>query len=164
MGACTGQWSIRPKQSVVDKWVGTPRIYDFQRSTEFTAVIPEGIDEVSQRIIHQLPGVQFYFPDPTIVDSEPFPRQTFELFGDPLKLRFITCRQLLGKFLDCRHDRRIRHNHMLTSDQRQVLQKVFWPKNLLRRQLWRLQDLRDGGGLGFAVEFFLLSVKQLLST
>jgi len=46
----------------------------------------------------------------------------------------------------------------------EVLQKVFWPKNLLRRQLWSLQDLRDGGGLGFAVELFLLSLKQLLST
>jgi len=46
----------------------------------------------------------------------------------------------------------------------EVLLKVFWPKNLLRRQLWRLQDLRDGGGFGFAVELFLLSLKQLLST
>lgn len=151
-------------QSTIDKWVGTPRIYDFQRSTEFTAVIPEGIDEVSQRIIHQLPGVQFDFPDPRIVDLDPFPRQTFELFGDPLKLRFITCRPLLNKFHDCRRNRRIRYSHMLTSDQRQVLLKVFWPKNLLRRQLWRLQDLRDGGGLGFTVELFLCSVKQLLST
>ncbi|KAH9029930.1 hypothetical protein EDB85DRAFT_1964511 [Lactarius pseudohatsudake] len=33
----------------------------------------------------------------------------------------------------------------------------------MRRQLWRLQDLRDGGGLGFTVELFFLSVRRLLS-
>jgi len=30
--------------------------------------------------------------------------------------------------------------------------------------LWSLQDLRHGGGLGFAVELFLLSLRKLLST
>ncbi len=34
---------------------------------------------------------------------------------------------------------------------------------LMKRQLWRLQDLRDGGGLGFTVELFFLSLRQLLS-
>ncbi|KAH9170099.1 hypothetical protein EDB89DRAFT_1980559 [Lactarius sanguifluus] len=33
----------------------------------------------------------------------------------------------------------------------------------MERQLWRLQDLRDGGGLGFTVELFFLSLRQLLS-
>jgi hypothetical protein len=32
----------------------------------------------------------------------------------------------------------------------------------LRRQLWRLQDLRDDG-LGFTVELFFLALRQLLS-
>ena len=36
--------------------------------------------------------------------------------------------------------------------------------NPLRRELWRLQDLREGGGLGFTVELFLLALRQLLST
>jgi len=43
---------------------------------------------------------------------------------------------------------------------------LSWPqnlKNLLQRQLWRLQDLRDGGGLGFTVELFLVALNQLLS-
>ncbi|KAH9170084.1 hypothetical protein EDB89DRAFT_1980436 [Lactarius sanguifluus] len=35
---------------------------------------------------------------------------------------------------------------------------------LMTRQLWRLQDLRDGGGLGFTVELFFLSLRQLPST
>jgi hypothetical protein len=33
----------------------------------------------------------------------------------------------------------------------------------MTRQLWRLQDLRDGGGLGVTVELFFLSLQQLLS-
>jgi hypothetical protein len=34
----------------------------------------------------------------------------------------------------------------------------------MERQLWRLQDLRDGGGFGFSVELFFLSLAQLIST
>src|SRR6266566_4121858 len=34
----------------------------------------------------------------------------------------------------------------------------------MQRQLWRLQDLRDGDGLGFTVELFFLALSQLLST
>jgi len=34
----------------------------------------------------------------------------------------------------------------------------------MQRQLWRLQDLRDGGGLGFTVELFFLALSQLFST
>jgi hypothetical protein len=34
---------------------------------------------------------------------------------------------------------------------------------LVKWQLWRLQDLRDGGGLGFTVERFFITLKKLLS-
>ena len=37
------------------------------------------------------------------------------------------------------------------------------PKGLMKRQLWRLQDLRDGSGLGFTIELFFLSLRRLLS-
>ncbi|KAI9431910.1 hypothetical protein H4582DRAFT_1212838 [Lactarius indigo] len=37
------------------------------------------------------------------------------------------------------------------------------PNGLMKRQLWRLQDVRDGGGLGFTVELFFLSLRRLLS-
>jgi hypothetical protein len=40
---------------------------------------------------------------------------------------------------------------------------LAWKGDLLQRQLWRLQDLHDGGGLGFTVELFFLSLEQLLS-
>jgi hypothetical protein len=48
------------------------------------------------------------------------------------------------------------------------LKKLFsagrWDGDEMERQLWRLQDLRDGGGLGFTVELFFLALSQLLST
>jgi hypothetical protein len=31
----------------------------------------------------------------------------------------------------------------------------------MKRQLWRLLDLRDGGGLGFTTELFFLALRQL---
>ena len=36
-------------------------------------------------------------------------------------------------------------------------------KHLMKRQLRRLQDLRDGGGFGFTVELFFLALRQLSS-
>jgi len=36
-------------------------------------------------------------------------------------------------------------------------------RHLMERQLWRLQDLRDGGGFGFWVELFVLATDQLLT-
>ena len=38
------------------------------------------------------------------------------------------------------------------------------PQYQLLQQLWRLQDIRDGGGLGFTVEPFLDVLNHLLST
>ena len=45
----------------------------------------------------------------------------------------------------------------------QVPLSLRQPNGLMDRQLWRLQDLRDGRGLGFTTELFLLSLKKLLS-
>ena len=38
------------------------------------------------------------------------------------------------------------------------------PNHLMKRQLWRLQDLRDGGGFGFTMELFFLALRQLPSS
>ena len=105
---------------------------------------------------NQLPGAQFDFPD-----SE---QQCFELFCNPAKLRFISCRTPLDKFLD--YLGRIdgyRDNSSNSEELKQVIEKIFRPKHLLQRRMWNLDDLFSGG-LGFAVELFLLSFKQLLST
>ena len=116
-------------------------------------------DEVSRRT-RQLPGVDFDFPD-----SETFLRQTFELFRDSAKLRFISCQQPLNNYFE--YLKRVdshRDNSPNSEDElKQFIENVFWPKHLLQRMLWSLDDIRNGG-LGFAVELFLLSLRQLLST
>ena len=124
-----------------------------------TDSLDETIDKLSQRIIHQLPGVHFDFPD-----SEPFLRQTLDLFCDPAKLRFISCRQSPNKFLDYLNRIGVYQDSSPNSNYEQVVEKVVWPKHLSQRRLWSLQDLRYGGGLGFNVELFLLSLRKLLST
>ena len=127
-----------------------------------TVKLNKTIDILSQRITRQIPGVHFDFPD-----KEPFLRQTLDLFSDPSKLRFTSCRQFFDKFFDFlkRIDSyRGDDSPNVRNELEQVVKKLFWPKNLLQRKLWSFQDLRDGGGLGFAVELFLLALKQLLST
>jgi hypothetical protein len=116
-------------------------------------------DEVGQRITHELPGVDFDFPD-----SEPFLRQTLELFRDPAKLRFMSCRQPLKFFEYLKRVDAYRDNSPNPEYERnQVIEKLFWPKHLLQRMMWSIDDLRQTG-LGFLVELFLLSLRQLLST
>jgi hypothetical protein len=45
----------------------------------------------------------------------------------------------------------------------QVPVSLRQPDGLMKRQLWRLQDLRDGRGLGYTTELFFLSLRQILS-
>ncbi|KAN0135820.1 hypothetical protein V8E53_006272 [Lactarius tabidus] len=45
----------------------------------------------------------------------------------------------------------------------QIALSLRRPDGLMKRQLWRLQDLRDGGGFGFTIELFFLSLRRLLS-
>jgi hypothetical protein len=132
---------------------------DLQKGNIFINSNVVEFDEVSQGITHELPGLDFDFPD-----SEPFLRQTLELFRDPAKLRFMSCRQPLKffEYLDRVH--RYRDNSPnLEYEQNQAIEELFWPKHLLQRMLWSVDDLRCGG-LGFSVELFLLSLRQLLST
>ena len=91
------------------------------------------------------PFVRFDFPD-----SEPFRRQTFG-FPDPFKVGFRCCREFLNEFFDC---------FCRIDDQ----PKPFLLQKSLQRTMWSLQDLRDGGGLGFAVILFLAALKRLLSS
>jgi hypothetical protein len=120
--------------------------------------------EARYRMTLQLPGVDLDFPE---ADPELFLRQTRDLFSDPAKLRFMSCRQPLNKFFEYLkrvNATRVNDSSPNSDDElTEIAKKVYWPQRLLQRKLWSLEDLRDGG-LGFAVELFLLSVNQLLST
>ena len=131
-----------------------------RRVIRLSTIIPdEAIYKVAQRITHQLPCLDFDLPD-----SEPFARQTLDLFRDPAKLRFICCRQPLNNSID--YLKRIdthQDNSPNSEYEKQVIEKVIWPKHILQRRLWSFDDYFEGG-LGFAVELFLLSLRQILST
>jgi hypothetical protein len=136
-------------------------------------LLQDAMDDAGHRLMRQLPGVsfsEFKRADPSIrevfnfpfVGTTPFaPRLIFPgqqlqaLAKISLKLREI----LNGGNSES-------DNAMLES--LKILDKIptplHRPDNLMTRQLWRLQDLRDGGGLGFTLELFFLTFRQLLST
>ena len=121
-------------------------------------IASERNDEVILRIARQLPGVHLDFPN-----SDPFLRQSFDLFCDPPKLQFTCRQQPLNKFLDFLNRIEACQDNSPNSEYEQVIGKVIWPKHLLQRSLWNVDDLA-AEGFGFAVELFLLSLKQLFPT
>jgi hypothetical protein len=130
-----------------------------RRIIRLSTVPDEAIYKVTQRIAHQLPGLDF-----NLLDLEPSVRQTLDLFRDPAKLRFICCRQPLNNFID--YLKRIdsyQDDSPNSEYEKQFIDEVIWPKHLLQRRLWCFDDLFEGG-LGFAVELFLLSLRHVLST
>ena len=117
-------------------------------------------------ITHHLPGVQFdhFYPDPT-----PF-SQTVKWFREPLELQLICPGQNLKSICSLVPTFRNIQGGQWDADAFQKTLKDLgtfnqfppWQGDLLRCQLWRLQDLRDGGGLGFTVELFFLALRKLL--
>ena len=133
----------------------------------------EAMDDATHGLTRLLPGVSFDEPR----RSESFLiSDTFNIFptsGAPVAPQFIFPRQqvralsrlgsklrevLYGQAADW-------HKEVLDSLKSvdQVPLSLRRPNGLMERQLWRLQDLRDGSGLGFTIELFLLSLRKLLS-
>ena len=116
-------------------------------------------------IVRQLPGTDD-FPSDHISFS-----QVLNLFVDPLKIQFIPLRRSLDglcslcpKFRAILDRKEEGLGYQATLKALETFAKApIWQNGLLRQQLWRLQDLRDGGGLGFTVELFFLALRQLLS-
>ena len=156
------EWRVTPEGPLSSEWLLSSEISFLAKEFEKRRAVINfddvnlRLNEVEQRITRQLPSVHFDFPD-----SNPSLRQTLQLFCDPPKLRFISCRWSLEKLLD--YLRRI-EGYRDSSEYERVTKEVFWPKHLLQRMLWSREDLGEGRGLGFAVELFLLSLRQLLST
>jgi hypothetical protein len=118
----------------------------------------------SQRITRQLPGVQFDHPETEPVDFN----RLVEWSRDPHR-QFIFPGETLKSIHSLGHTfRTILEGTWNANTYQKTLKNMkeflTWKGDLLQRQLWRLQDLHDGGGLGFTVELFFLTLKQLLST
>jgi hypothetical protein len=131
------------------------------------------INYYSHQIISQFPGILDDFDLDHYEQPVPFSR-LFELSRDPHKLQFITpCRTLESMCSPSTTLRNILEGQGDADAYKELL------KNLgefssgyvsrrqgdeMQRQLWRLQDLHDGGGFGFTVKLFFLALEELLST
>jgi hypothetical protein len=124
----------------------------------------------SYQTISQFPGV---LDDFDLNDEAPIPfSRLVELSRDCHKLQFIRPRQTLKSICSPSLTLRDILEGQGDADAYKELLKnleIFrlrsgWQGYEMQRQLWRLQDLRDGGGLGFTVELFLLALEQMLST
>ena len=128
------------------------------------------INFYSHQITSQIPGVL----DDLDWALIPFSRFVeLEMFHNPRKQQFIRPGQTLKNIcspattlrsiLDGEWDYYPIANELLKNLENFRLLSG-WQGDEMQRQLWRLQDLHDGSGLGFAVELFFLALSQLLST
>ena len=146
------------------KWDSSPKIPKFVQHCTFHSGLDGIIYKLDRRITDQLSGANFDFPDSgPMPQPKPFLEQARELFRDPARLRLISCRHPPNSFIEfLKHIDAYQDDSPNSEVKKQVIENVIWPKNLLQRRLWALYDIRYGGGLGIAVELFLLSLKQLL--
>jgi len=133
------------------------------------SVMQDAINHDSHQIISEFPGLlddfDLYYQAPI-----PFSRLV-ELSHDPRKLQFIcpgqTLKSMCSPSLTLRNILEGQGDADAYKELLKNLEKFSlssWRGDEMQRQLWRLQDLRDGGGLGFTVELFFLALSQLLST
>jgi hypothetical protein len=131
----------------------------------------EAMDDATYRLARQLPGVSF---------DEPRRSESFlisDTFNIPATGSAPVTPQLifpgqqvqalarLGSKLREVLDGQVADGHKEVLESLKSVDQVpvslRRPNGLMKRQLWRLQDLRDGGGLGFTIELFFLSLRQL---
>jgi Family of unknown function (DUF6535) len=132
--------------------------------------VQNSIDQITHQVItRQLPGIKSDFYDTKSANFGQF----IELFRDPHASLFMfpsrNLKRIRSFALTLRHHLNLK-GHRNDNFQEMVInlrkfESLYtqWDK-LLQRHIWRLQDLSDGGGLGFTVELFFLALKQLLST
>ena len=145
---------------------------------EATSRINESICDFASGLISVVRGVDFDGFKPTGVTGLIDPTQFFNPTEHPSFLpQFIFLNQRLR--LLCSYSPKLRDiiDGRGRDTYQEILEdmKIFWAssdklafwsgvrrRHLMERQLWRLQDLRDGNGLGFWVELFCLVARQLI--
>jgi hypothetical protein len=124
--------------------------------------------------MRHLPGIFFseLKPAAPIMIGEAFDFSFFETTPIPPRLVFLgqqiqSLCTLGPRLRDIIEDRNTEmHEETLKNLEslREIPLAVRGLNHLMKRQLWRLLDLRDGGGLGFTIELLFLAVRQLSST
>jgi len=156
-------------------------IYELERIT-IEAVGLEGIDwricylqemmdEVTHKLMRRLPGVFFDTLPPAAPSTTSKPSDLPSVQTTPIPpLLVFPAQQLQSVYILGQRLRDITKNTEWdeeTLKSLKYLREVPIPLRglnyLMERQLWRLLDLRDGGGLGFTIELFFLALRQLSS-
>ena len=139
------------------------------------SLLQEAMDETTEKLMRYLPGVSFSELKPAVpvMLSEAF---DFSLFNTALRVvppqlifpgQQIQSLCTLGRRLHDIIEDRNTEMHEETLKSLESLPDI--PVSLrrfndpMKQQLWRLLDLRDGGGLGFTIELFFLALKPLSS-
>ena len=138
------------------------------------SLLLDTMDEVTHKLVRHLPGVSFseLKPASTTLISKSFDFSFVET--TPVSPQFIFPGQQIQSI--CTLGRRLRdimegkgterHEETLKSLEslREIPVALRGLNHPMKRQLWRLLDLRDGGGLGFTIELFFLALRQLSPT
>ncbi|KAI9431526.1 hypothetical protein H4582DRAFT_1242922 [Lactarius indigo] len=132
----------------------------------------DAMDDATHRLMRQLPGVSL---------DEPHRSETFlirDTFNTPTTGSTPVTPQLIlpGQQLQALTKLGLQLREVLRREVEgydevlenlksvdQVPISLHQPNGLMKRQLWRLQDVRDGGGLGSSAELFFLSLRPFLS-
>ena len=138
-----------------------------------THLLQEKMDEVTHKLIRRLPGVFFDKLQPTApsmseafdlrsVKTTPIPPQLV-FPGQQLQSLCILGRRLRDIITEGKDIEDSERNKSL-----EYLREVPIPlcglNSVMKRQLWRLLDLRDGHGFGFTIELFFLALRQFSRT
>ena len=129
-------------------------------------LLQDAMYDAGHWLIRLLPGVSFSelkLAEPSIsevfnfpfVGTSPFAQLIFP--GQQVRALAKMCLKL-REVLEGGSDES--DNAVLESLQRLPESPLHRPDKLMTRQLWRLQDLRDGGGLGFTLELFFLTFRE----
>jgi hypothetical protein len=138
------------------------------------SLLQDAMDETTHELTRRLPGIFFHELEPAtpIMISEAFNFSSVETTPVPPQWIFpgqqIQCLCTLGRRLRDIIEEENTEAYEETLRSLESLNRIPVAlrglNNLMKRQLWRLLDLRDGGGLGFTIELFFLAVRQLSST
>ena len=137
-------------------------------------LLQDKMDEVTHKLMRRLPGVFFDELQPTAPSMRSEADDLPSVKTTPILPRLVFPGQQLQSL--CILGRRLRditegqntefHDDTLKSLQylREVPIPLCGLNSEMKRQVWRLLDLREGCGLGFTVELFLLALQQFSPT
>ena len=124
--------------------------------------LQQRIDEVTHRLIRNLPGVAF---DDDDISGSTALEQSLGFLANPVRPQLIYFSKLLRGLRGVNQEwSNQRPNEIVkTLISLEYISLSLSKSRLMERQLWRLKDL-SSGAFGFTIELYFLSIRKLLST